>query len=161
MKRHWSYLKYVLRHRWFVFVASWRISSSIWLALIHDMSKFRPSEWFSYANTFYKFDGSKQYKETPAFNRSWLLHQHRNPHHWQHWVLRQDNGPDIPIKMPDRYALEMVADWMGAGRAITGKWECAEWYEKNKDKIVLHDDTRWLVEHTLQWEEMKNEHMQI
>ena len=48
--------------------------------------------------------------------------------------------------MPRRYALEMVADWMGAGRAITGRWECAEWYAKNREKIVLHENTRRLVD---------------
>jgi hypothetical protein len=35
---------------------------------------------------------------------------------------------------------------MGAGRAITGRWECAEWYAKNRDKIVLHENTRRIVD---------------
>ncbi|MFR1480703.1 MAG: DUF5662 family protein [Hydrogeniiclostridium mannosilyticum] len=26
-----------------------------------------------------------------AFQRAWLLHIHRNPHHWQHWVLINDD----------------------------------------------------------------------
>ena len=30
--------------------------------------------------------------------------------------------------------------------AITGKWETLEWYEKNKEKILLHPETRYLVE---------------
>ena len=146
MKRHWSYLKYVLRHKWFVWQASRKVGASPWLAAIHDASKFRPSEWTPYACTFYKPDGSKQYDETPAFNLAWLLHQHRNPHHWQHWLLRMDRGDVLAIEMPRRYALEMVADWMGAGRAITGRWECAEWYAKNREKIVLHENTRRLVD---------------
>jgi hypothetical protein len=79
------------------------------------------------------------------------LHQHRNPHHWQHWLLRTDRGDVLAIEMPRRYALEMVADWMGAGRAITGRWECAEWYAKNREKIVLHENTRRLVDGILQY----------
>lgn len=202
MRRHWSYLKYVLRHKWFVWQASRKIGASPWLAVIHDASKFRRSEWTPYACTFYKPDGSNQYDETPAFNLAWLLHQHRNPHHWQHWILRMDNlspvyliqddgdweghtrihhapsGVDaaipnsdlhsnnpvsdhmvremlrhananaglVAIEMPRRYALEMVSDWMGAGRAITGRWECAEWYAKNREKIILHANTRALVD---------------
>jgi hypothetical protein len=30
MKRHWSYLKYVLRHKWFVWQASPKIGASLW-----------------------------------------------------------------------------------------------------------------------------------
>lgn len=149
MRRHLNYLNYVLRHKWFVLVASQVIGGSRWRALVHDVSKFRPSEWFPYAYTFYAPNGHKRYQETEAFNTAWLLHQHRNPHHWQHWVLRQDEGPDVVIEMPRKYVLEMVADWMGAGRAITGEWRVFAWYNKNKDKILLHPDTRTLVESVL------------
>ncbi len=146
MKRHWSYLKYVLRHKWFVLVASRRISASLWRALIHDLSKFRPSEWGPYARTFYADDGSKQYKPSPEFDHAWLLHQHRNPHHWQHWVLSEDSGRVKVLDMPVKFVDEMVADWMGAGRAITGKWEYKEWYEKNKGKMLLAPRTQELME---------------
>ena len=36
----------------------------------------------------------------------------------------------------------MVADWMGAGRAITGKWDVAGWYADNWRKIHLRPETR-------------------
>ena len=52
--------------------------------------------------------------------------------------------------MPYKYAVEMVCDWAGAGRAITGKWEYKEWYYKNKEKIILHPETRKDVEMLLQ-----------
>lgn len=81
-----------------------------------------------------------------AFDRAWLHHQHANPHHWQHWVLREDDGGTKVLAMPDKFVREMVADWMGAGRAITGRWEVAVWYAKNRDRILLHDDTRTLVD---------------
>lgn len=148
MRRHWAYLKYVLKHKWFVFIASRMIGSSLWRALIHDLSKFRPSEWFAYANTFYGSDGSKLYNPTSEFDVAWLLHQHRNPHHWQYWILREDNPESGELKileMPHKYTLEMVADWMGAGRAIMGRWECSDWYMKHKSKILLHPSTEALV----------------
>lgn len=144
--RHWNYLRYVLRHKWFVFVVSVRIGAPLWLALIHDASKFRPSEWLPYARTFYAPDGSNQYKETPAFAQAWNDHQKRNGHHWQRWLITWDRGTTEPLPMPRRYVLEMVADWMGAGRAITGKWEAREWYDKNKATIQLHPETRQMVE---------------
>lgn len=216
---HWRYFKYVMRHKWFVLVASFRIGGSIFRAIIHDLSKFMPSEWFAYADYFY--GGSWPARNSihgdmrnlpiktaedvqEAFDIAWLVHQRRNRHHWQWWVLHEDN-PDISrylvqengqcyspimlyddrkkrvvaefpfqdgsweesqkaylaakaharhlctkvLSMPRIYVYEMVADWMGAGRAITGKWDCAAWYKKNRDKIQLHPDTRKLVEQIL------------
>lgn len=57
-------------------------------------------------------------------------------------------GPE-PTEMPRQYLLEMVADWMGAGRAIRGTWEYAKWYRGQRDRIVLADDTREIVESIL------------
>ena len=48
--------------------------------------------------------------------------------------------------MPLPLIREMVADWMGAGRAITGRWDITEWYEKNRDAIQLAPDTRATVD---------------
>ena len=80
------------------------------------------------------------------YNYAWLHHQRRNPHHWQYWYLMQDNDPDFPLPMPKEYVLEMVADWAGAGRAITGKWDVSGWYAKNADKIKIDCYTRDIVE---------------
>ena len=151
MRRHLAYLRYVLRHKWFVLVAGWHlVLCPLHRLLLHDMSKFRPSEWFPYARTFYNEDGSKRYDETPEFPRAWLLHQHRNSHHYQAHVLLEDSGKVIPLDMPTIDIMEMLADWAGAGRAITGRDKTtAAWYVANKDKMQLHPRTRSLVEDML------------
>lgn len=149
MKRNWNYLKYILRHKWFVFLASIRIGAPIWSAITHDLSKFRPSEWIPYAFTFYNENGTKRYFENPYFAHAWNDHQKRNKHHWQYWLITWDRGNTEPLPMPNIFIYEMVADWMGAGRAITGKWEAKEWYEKNKSTIILTIDTREVVEQIL------------
>jgi hypothetical protein len=146
MMRHINYLKYLLRHKWFVFVACLRIGASPWLGIIHDLSKFRLSEWSPYARCFYATDGAKQYKEDDTFTLAWNDHQKRNKHHWQYWLITWDRGVTEPLPMPYRYVLEMVADWMGAGRAITGRWETKSWYESNREKIQLNPYTRGQVE---------------
>ena len=148
MKAHVQYLSYVVRHKWFVFVAGLKIGAPLWRLLIHDWSKFLPVEWGPYVQSFY---GPWGYKERPpevvtAFDRAWLYHQHANPHHWQHWILREDSGATKVLRMPTGLVREMVADWMGAGRAITGRWEVSEWYAANREKIILHPDTRTTVE---------------
>jgi hypothetical protein len=112
--RHWQYGKYLLRHKWFVFVAGCRLGIP-WLALLHDNSKFLPDEWGPYSAFFYEPDGTERtrrdstgyYKPTDtgnaAFDAAWLCHQRRNKHHWQHW-LRVDHWP-CRISDHDRYTL--------------------------------------------------------
>jgi hypothetical protein len=135
-----------------VLLSSFKTKCSLYQAIVHDISKFYPSEWFPYANTFYNVDGSSRYKETLDFNYAWNAHQKRNPHHWQYWILNMDRGETIILEMPVKYVKEMIADWMGAGRAITGQWgnykglEVYKWYNENKEKIKLHDSTKNLVE---------------
>lgn len=142
MRRHLSYLKYLLRHKYYVFVAGRLTKAPIWNLLVHDASKFLPSEWFPYAEAFYRPDGTSRWVESLEFNLAWLAHIKRNPHHWQHWVLLEDSGATVPLPMPDVYIREMVADWAGAGRAISGRWDLPQWYAANKKKMLLHPTSR-------------------
>jgi len=162
-----KYFWYVMRHKYFVFVAGVKIGAPFWRLITHDMSKFLPSEFIPYADYFYNKD--KQQKENieafglfklaelapfgyyikDRFNVAWLHHQRRNPHHWQYWFLMQDNDGDYPIPMPESYAREMVADWAGAGRAITGRWCVSGWYNKNADNIKIAPSTRAMVENLI------------
>lgn len=157
MRAHWSYLKYVIRHKWFVFRWCLRLDVPIWRALIHDWTKFLPGEWSAYVHSFYNPDGTKRdwktltVAEKRAFDQAWNHHQKANKHHWQYWVLVTDSDePRLKaLPMPDTYRREMVADWIGAGRAIVGKHAFTEWYQANKDKIILHEYTRVHVEDLL------------
>lgn len=163
MKKHLKYLSYVVRHKWFVLLAC--IKHGIILrGIVHDWSKFLPSEWFAYAEFFYgrgKVLRDKKHNThylTPDelieleairrnFDRAWLKHQHHSPHHWQHHILREDNGGTKVLEMSPAEALEMVCDWIGAGRAITGKADgTLDWYMRNRDKMALGYRTRVQVE---------------
>ena len=146
MKDHIAYLKYVLKHKYFVLVAGRKLGMSYWQGITHDWSKFLPSEWLPYVKCFYAPDGTKRYAGSPAFDSAWNHHQKIQPHHWQYWLLRYDNGETYSLPMPDKYIREMVADWKGAGRAITGKDDVLEWYEKHQDNMALHPETRSKVE---------------
>lgn len=86
MKAHWQYLKYVMRHKWFVFWAGLELGVPLLILLLHDWDKFMPDEWGAYVRTFYAPDGTKQYKPGPAFAAAWKAHQKRNKHHYQYWI---------------------------------------------------------------------------
>lgn len=107
MKSNLLYLKYVVRHKWFVFLACLRYGL-VWRGLKHDWTKFLPSEWFPYVAYFHGekiphpvhqiFKDGKLVPKmiTPPgvqerFDIAWLHHQKRNSHHWQYWLLTPDN----------------------------------------------------------------------
>lgn len=156
MRRHFAYLKYVLRHRWYVMLACFRYGLW-WRGIKHDWSKFMPCEWTPYADSFYNRDGTKRdWKSRDAFDKvefdaAWNHHQKVNDHHWQFYCLITDaDEPRYrPLPMPDVCIREMVADWASAGFVITGRWEVVEWYERNKEKMLLHPSTRLTVEELL------------
>jgi hypothetical protein len=168
--KHWRYLKYVLRHKWYVFLYGCQLGIPL-LALLHDNSKFRPSEWFAYVEFFYGgpkrlwaevtgyekthyFDSARRNSKEgvkEAFDYAWLHHQKRNKHHWQYWVLTNDEEGQRALFMPDRYRREMLADWKGAGRAINGVEDALGWYGKNRDKMTLHPETRAWIEQELSY----------
>lgn len=99
MRAHLKYLSYVLRHKWYVFVACLSYGL-IWRGIIHDWTKFLPCEWFPYVDYFYGQKptdmGATGYnhqvnQDDTAFNRAWNHHQKANSHHWQYWLLTYDN----------------------------------------------------------------------
>ena len=146
MRRYLAYLSYVLRHKWYVFLACRKLGIP-WLGVIHDLSKFRPSEFLPYARHFYNPDGSKRADTIDqAFDFAWLLHQKRNKHHWQWWILPEDAGGAKVLPMSARYRREMLADWTGAGQA-QGKFGTTPWwYTANKSKMQLDPGTRFWIE---------------
>jgi len=50
--KYLKYLKYILKHKWYVMIECFK-NGLIWRGLMHDLSKFLPSEFIPYANFFY------------------------------------------------------------------------------------------------------------
>ena len=161
MKKYIQYLRYVIKHKWFVLQECYKVGL-YWRGITHDMSKFRPSEFIPYARYFYgnyptdeecrqayrcnvSLGKSKEQIEH-EFNIAWLEHIHRNKHHWQYWILREDSGKTIEMGMNIKNIKEMICDWRGAGRAIHGVDETKNWYKKNRDNMKLNESTRKIVD---------------
>lgn len=136
--RHWQYLSYVVRHKWFVFRAGWRLGvtwAELWLCALHDNNKFHPVMWFPYAAHFYEADGQKRtrvaadgfYEDEPddlAFDKAWLWHIKRSKHHPQHWVkilsvpcmhwpekvLLNDDGGATCLTCGEKYPVKEFSD---------------------------------------------------
>jgi len=131
------YLLLTLRHKWFVLRAGLRTKAPLWRLIIHDLSKFLPSELVHYQRQF--FGGGD-----PDFATAWLKHQNRNPHHWEYWIQR--GSKTGPLPMPEWAVREMIADWLAACRAYEGYWPTPDgdwpWLESNLWKTCpIHEDT--------------------
>ena len=158
-----KYLRYLLKHKWFVAIECFK-RGLYWHGVVHDMSKFLPNEFFPYVNFFYGKDSKQESRESRYqsinsaqryFQRAWQKHLMRNKHHWQNWLNVQDAGTQVVLEMPKKHVVEMVCDWIGAGRA-QGYYnsekpmeEVNNWYAKNFKRITLHPSTQFLVEEIL------------
>ena len=155
--KHWEYLKYLLKHKWYVAIECFK--RGLYLhGITHDLSKFRSSEWFPYVEYFYgdfginnkcpaKWITQKCFEVQRAFDIAWLKHQHRNRHHWQHWLLLGDEGEIKPIHIPFNILMQMACDWIGASKATRGKSASpAEWYGKVKKETILTFENRVIFE---------------
>ena len=147
MKRYISYIKNISVHKWHVFIECCSLGIPV-LGLLHDWSKFLPSEMIKYAHTFYNPDGTRKKVDDSLYMSlgTALTHHFRcNKHHWQYYLLVQGVDSITALDIPLKYRKEMLADWIGAGKTYGGS--VSDWYRKNKDKIIVHDDVRvWLGE---------------
>lgn len=126
------YAHYLARHKWYVFVACRQLGVSLPRAILHDWHKMLPDEWHFYREKFYGYfdqtleglSSDEQARLLDAwdqavdsgFAHAWNRHQKRARHHWQHYVLLEDDGAVKLLPIPRKYVLEMLADWLSVGR---------------------------------------------
>jgi hypothetical protein len=118
--------------------------ATLWLH--HDESKNDPDEYNAYDSYFY--GKNRSYGVVMAFKQAWLKHIHRNPHHWQHWVLINDEPEEgeVILEMPYEYIIEMICDWWSFSWAKGDLTEIFSWYGQHSKYIKLAPKTRKTVE---------------
>jgi len=162
MKQYYKYFKYVITHKFWVM--KYCFEDGLYIqGILHDINKFRPSNFYAYANYFYLKEGKGKFVRDKTgyydasqtgdnlFDLAWHYHQRTNKHHWQYWIMALDNGTFRCLDMPYKYVREMLADWRGAGRAQgtnpTGGWEeVLSYYNSNYHKMHFTEHTRNEVE---------------
>lgn len=118
----------------------------------HDESKYSTEEYNAYDQYFY--GGNRSYKVVQDFNYAWLHHIHQNPHHWQYWVLLEDDPETglpcktLPIPLP--YIFEMIADWWSFSWKSGNLFEIFEWYGEHRDKQYIDPNSRAILERILE-----------
>jgi hypothetical protein len=115
--------------------------------LHHDLSKWQDEEYKAYDKYFYGKEKTKEVEE--AFNFAWLHHIHNNPHHWQHWVLINDDDGTYALEMPEGFVVEMFCDHASFSFKTGNLEEVSKWYKDHKSNMILHENTRIMYEDIL------------
>lgn len=117
-----------------------------WQGCLHDLSKYNPCEFLVGAK-YYQGTRSpnEAEREDNGYSVAWMHHKGRNKHHYEFWQDNFDLGCK-PVQMPYKYALELICDFLGAGRAYNGKNFSPEneykwWLKKKANGIKMHPQT--------------------
>lgn len=149
LKYMWKHLKTVTKHRWIVFQQCAKCGY-FWQGLTHDLSKLSRAEFASSAR-YFQGDRSpiEAEKAAKGYSAAWLHHKGRNPHHWEYWTDFAEGGYVVANKIPYRYVVEMVCDWIGAGMVYSqDRWtqsEPLDYYDKVRKGRHLHEETELLL----------------
>ena len=151
IKEAFKHFKTVCRHKWYVWQEC-KACGIAWQGLKHDLSKFSAVEFLPSARYF---QGNRSpieaEKEALGYSAAWLHHKGCNPHHWEYWTdFKDETGEIIANKIPYKYVVEMVCDWIGAGKAYnSGHWTQdmpMKHYQKMLPGRYFHPETQKLIE---------------
>jgi len=117
----------------------------------HDASKSDPVEYYPYDDYFYNRRSSRTYSVVEEFNAAFLIHMHKNQHHWQHWVLITDSAGESKkaIFMPFEYVIEMIFDWFSFSLKSGIIDQIFDFYLENGSHIFLHQSSKKFLEFIL------------
>ena len=143
-----DYTNYIIEHRDNVLKAyQWLVDHKIISnnyqhnIATHDISKWSNEEYDAYDKYFYGKQG-KTTEVKEAFNFAWLHHIHANPHHWQHWVLINDDDGTHALEMPEEFVIEMVCDHWAFSHKSGNLYEIFDWYKDHKLNMIMHRNTK-------------------
>ena len=149
MNKAWRHLKTVMKHKAVVYKEC-KACGIWWQGVTHDLSKFSITEFLPSAKYF---QGDKSpidaEKAKVGYSMAWLHHKGLNKHHWEWWIDFDKNGSVITNRIPKKYVVEMMCDWIGAGKAYSKeKWtqaEPLEYFKKVEHGRHFHPETKNVI----------------
>ena len=118
----------------------------------HDLSKYSPIEFWESARYWTGISSPiNETKKAQGYSKAWLHHRGRNPHHWAYWADNFSEGMTI-YPMPKDDFVEMVCDFLAAGRAYMGdnfsySREHAWWIDdRNKGNKAMNEVNKRMLD---------------
>lgn len=148
----WGHFKTITKHRHAVIYHAFRVGI-LWRGLMHDLSKYSPTEFF--AGVKYYTDGTRSPNEGErdeyGYSLAWMHHKGRNRHHFEYW---SDYNPKTkvvsPVEMPLVYVKEMFCDRVAASKIYQKEnytdSHPIEYFLRAKGRRVIHPATSDLIE---------------
>lgn len=138
--KFFKHLKVVLKHKWWVFKLCC-MAGIPWRGLIHDLSKFTPTELIESVKYFHGHRSPLAVcKETEGYSKAWLHHKGRNKHHFEYWI--DPMAPEPYPVIPYIYTVEMICDTLSAGLVYQGKdWKPdyqLSYFKARKDRNYMN-----------------------
>lgn len=150
-----GHFKTITYHKWLVMEGCFKIGLYK-QGLLHDLSKYT---WGEFKTGIMYYQGNRSpngaEREDKGYSEAWLHHKGRNKHHYEYWM---DAGPVrelgvVGVKMPAKYVAEMMMDRIAASKVYKGADyrddSPLEYYKYSKDSIVIHPETRAILEKLL------------
>ena len=142
----WQHFKTITWHRWLVREGCFRVGL-YWQGLIHDLSKYAPTEFRSGAK-YYQGTRSPNTaeREDKGYSEAWIHHKGRNRHHYEYWTdLNLQTRRYESVPMPRKYLVEMVMDRRAACMVYQGKnytpGSALEYLENSRERNFMHPQT--------------------
>lgn len=138
-----NHLKTITKHRHLVMKKCFKCGLYK-QGLLHDLSKYFPSEIYVYKYWTGKNSPISNEKKEKGFSYCWLHHKGYNKHHLEYWVDNSKNGT-IAYEMPDKYIAELICDRISASQNYLGdkytEDKPLEYHLQHKDNILTHPKT--------------------
>ena len=167
-----EYNKYLFKHKVFVCVGYYFLENlyspnssgrtkfhrdlSLAQLFCHDKSKTSMAEYGPYDKYFYSEDELDE-EAISKYKYAWNNHIHEDPHHWQYWVLINDDDGIKPLPMPRRDILELLCDWMSFditpiqpyGTFKLNAHKLKKYWTDHENTMILHPKTRSSIKYMI------------
>ena len=121
-----------------------------WQGITHDLSKFNPIEFWESVRFYQGTSAPINFaKAEQGYSLAWQHHKGRNPHHYEYWTDKYDEGT-VALEMPYKYVVELICDYLGAAKAYIGDeftytGEYNWWLEKVKTAKIHHRTAKFIT----------------
>ncbi len=152
IKNAWGHFVTITNHRHAVIAHAFK-AGIVWRGLLHDLSKYTPTE-FSKGVRFFT-DGKRSPNEGErneyGYSIAWMHHKGRNRHHFEYWVDYNPKSKLVePVKMPIVFVKEMFCDRVAASKIYQkenyNESHPLEYFLRAKGRRIIHAETSDLLE---------------